>query len=215
MKTQKGITLIALIITIIVMLILVGVTVSIALNSGLFKATQGAAKNTEAERINETKLSTGKVNIGGEEVDITNTANINAYLDKQKLKEQGYTHKLTCKYGQQTFECYVKENTTFEQLDALYDEISVDEDGYTTVFGLWIRTFFNYYKEDFTERYELGIYNAKNADTITYFFKGDYWYDSIQPPEGYTARFTLSRLIEDWNGDSDTYVGEVTFEAIS
>ena len=64
MKTQKGITLIALIITIIVMLILVGVSVSVALNTGLFKAAQGAAKNTEAERINETKLSEGQVTIG-------------------------------------------------------------------------------------------------------------------------------------------------------
>ena len=63
MKTQKGITLIALIITIIVMLILVGVSVSVALNTGLFKAAQGAAKNTEAERLNETKLSSGKVTI--------------------------------------------------------------------------------------------------------------------------------------------------------
>ncbi len=63
MKTQKGITLIALIITIIVMLILVGVSVSIALNSGLFKAAQGGAKNTAAERINETQLSTGWITV--------------------------------------------------------------------------------------------------------------------------------------------------------
>ena len=61
MKNQKGITLIALIITIIVMLILVGVSVSVALNTGLFKAAQGAAKNTEGARINETKLSEGQI----------------------------------------------------------------------------------------------------------------------------------------------------------
>ena len=36
MKKEKGITLIALIITIIVMLILVAVTISVALNGGLF-----------------------------------------------------------------------------------------------------------------------------------------------------------------------------------
>ena len=65
MKNQKGITLIALIITIIVMLILVGVSVSVALNSGLFKAAQGAAINTEAERVNETALSNGTINING------------------------------------------------------------------------------------------------------------------------------------------------------
>ena len=47
MKTQKGITLIALIITIIVMLILVGVTVNVALNGGLFDAAKDAANKTE------------------------------------------------------------------------------------------------------------------------------------------------------------------------
>ena len=36
LKKQNGITLIALIITVIVMLILVGVTVNVALNGGLF-----------------------------------------------------------------------------------------------------------------------------------------------------------------------------------
>ena len=122
------------------MLILVGVSVSVALNSGLFKTAQGAAKNTEAERINETKLSTGIVNIGGEDVDITNTANINAYLDKQKLKEQGYTHKLVAESGENTFECYVKEDTRFEQLDTLYDEVSVasESDSSIMIFGLYM-----------------------------------------------------------------------------
>ena len=42
MKGQKGITLVALIITIIVMLILVAVTVSVALNGGLIGKTQEA-----------------------------------------------------------------------------------------------------------------------------------------------------------------------------
>ena len=76
MKTQKGITLIALIITIIVMLILVGVSVSVALNTGLFKTAQGAARNTETERVNETKLSNGIINVGG--IDIS----INDYIDR-------------------------------------------------------------------------------------------------------------------------------------
>ena len=75
MKTQKGITLIALIITIIVMLILVGVSVSVALNTGLFKAAQGAAKNTEAERRNETALSNGTVTVGNTTDSIQNIVN--------------------------------------------------------------------------------------------------------------------------------------------
>ena len=48
LKTKKGITLIALIITIIVMLILVGVTISVALNGGLFEQARDAKKKTEA-----------------------------------------------------------------------------------------------------------------------------------------------------------------------
>ncbi len=67
MKNQKGITLIALIITIIVMLILVGVSVTVALNGGLFSTAQKATGDTKAERDNELALSDGKVTINGEE----------------------------------------------------------------------------------------------------------------------------------------------------
>ena len=53
MKTKNGITLIALIITIIVMLILVGVTVTVAINGGLFQKTKEAAKGTTIEKTKE------------------------------------------------------------------------------------------------------------------------------------------------------------------
>ena len=53
MKTKNGITLIALIITIIVMLILVGVTVTVAINGGLFEKSKEAAKGTEIGREKE------------------------------------------------------------------------------------------------------------------------------------------------------------------
>ena len=46
-KNNKGITLIALIITIIVMLILVGVSVTVALNGGLFDTAQKAVSKTQ------------------------------------------------------------------------------------------------------------------------------------------------------------------------
>ena len=53
---QNGITLIALIITIIVMLILAGVTINIAVNGGLFKQAQNAAEltNQAAQQEQET-----------------------------------------------------------------------------------------------------------------------------------------------------------------
>ena len=56
-KSQHGITLIALVITIIVMLILVGVTVSIALNGGLIGKTLDAAQQTKkAQQEDELKM---------------------------------------------------------------------------------------------------------------------------------------------------------------
>lgn len=51
---ENGITLIALIITIIVMLILVGVTVRVALNGGLFDTAKEAATKTQYEADYET-----------------------------------------------------------------------------------------------------------------------------------------------------------------
>jgi len=62
-KSQKGITLIALIITIIVMLILVGVTVTVALNGGLFSTAQNAKEVTQEERDKELALDEGRVKV--------------------------------------------------------------------------------------------------------------------------------------------------------
>ena len=78
-KNNKGITLIALIITIIVMLILVGVSVTVALDGGLFTTAQKATGDTEAERDKELALSEGKVEIGESEY---NT--IEEYINKDK-----------------------------------------------------------------------------------------------------------------------------------
>jgi len=56
MKGQKGITLIALIITIVVMLILVGVAVSTAINSNIFNDTRAAKDNWVAAEGTESNL---------------------------------------------------------------------------------------------------------------------------------------------------------------
>ena len=63
MKSNKGITLIALIITIIVMLILVAVTISMAVNGGLFGYAGNAARGTEAEKQKETRLANVQSNL--------------------------------------------------------------------------------------------------------------------------------------------------------
>lgn len=65
MKGQKGITLVALVITIIVMLILVGVSVTVAINGGLFDKAKSGASNTKLESERERNLSDGTVNVNG------------------------------------------------------------------------------------------------------------------------------------------------------
>ena len=61
-KKNNGITLIALIITIIVMLILAAVTISIAVGGGLFGYAGNAAKETEAAKQDELSLADGVIN---------------------------------------------------------------------------------------------------------------------------------------------------------
>ena len=57
LKEQRGITLIALIITIIVMLILVGITISVSLNGGLFETAQVAKQQTRIQTDREQLFS--------------------------------------------------------------------------------------------------------------------------------------------------------------
>jgi len=63
--SQKGITLIALIITIIIMLILVGVTISMAINGGLFDYAGKAVGDMKNAIAYEKELSNGRIKIGG------------------------------------------------------------------------------------------------------------------------------------------------------
>lgn len=62
---EKGITLIALVITIIVMLILVGVTISMAVNGGLFEYAGKAVGDTNNVLKAEGQLAEGGVKVGG------------------------------------------------------------------------------------------------------------------------------------------------------
>lgn len=65
LNSNKGITLIALVITIIVMLILVAVTVSMAVNGGLFGEARRASKETKNAIDNEQLLASGGIKIDG------------------------------------------------------------------------------------------------------------------------------------------------------
>ena len=63
LKNQKGITLIALVITIIVMLILVAVTITMAVNGGLFNYAQKATGETNNAIKAEQQLGQGTVTV--------------------------------------------------------------------------------------------------------------------------------------------------------
>ena len=63
-RNQRGITLIALVITIIVMLILVAVTVTVAINGGLFGMAKEAKTKTEEARDVEQELANGRILVG-------------------------------------------------------------------------------------------------------------------------------------------------------
>ncbi len=94
MKKQGGITLIALIITIIVMLILVGVTVNVALNGGLFDTAKQATIGMEKAQIEE-RAEMVKVALLADEITDSNvTADISEYRDRL-LEEFEVTEKDT------------------------------------------------------------------------------------------------------------------------
>ena len=69
LRAEKGITLVALIITIIVMLILVGVTINLAVNGGLFEQAREGTERTKERIISEEITASlhlnkdGKINV--------------------------------------------------------------------------------------------------------------------------------------------------------
>ena len=71
MKAEKGITLVALVITIIVMLILVGVTITIALNEGLFEKARYARDETINALESENSLGSGSVTVKKGNTEVT------------------------------------------------------------------------------------------------------------------------------------------------
>ena len=75
-RQNKGITLIALVITIIVMLILVAVTINMAVNGGLFDYAGKAVGETQNAIDKEQELGSGKITIGE-----TTYNSIDEYID--------------------------------------------------------------------------------------------------------------------------------------
>lgn len=61
MKNQKGITLVALIITIIVMLILVAVSVAVVIQSNIFGTAEKTGEKYKQEAANESNIGEGNI----------------------------------------------------------------------------------------------------------------------------------------------------------
>ena len=85
MKENKGITLIALIITIVVMLILVAVSVNIIINSNIIGQAEKAAKGYKTAYEQESNI--GQVTIGGKTYN-----SIEDYLAEQGPKEHNFQY---------------------------------------------------------------------------------------------------------------------------
>ena len=82
MKKSSGITLIALIITIIIMLILAAVSVSIIINTELIDKSQEAADQTQEAYERESTFG-NNLTIGGKEY-----SNIDEYMEALKARKQ-------------------------------------------------------------------------------------------------------------------------------
>lgn len=116
MKDTKGITLIALIITIIVMLILVGVTVTTAINGGLFTASQEAKFKTEVSQIKEFVETQKVVEIAdnnGVVPDSFNTENLKQAIP-DKLLEKYIDTKLEILFDGNLY--YIASNLTEKEI---------------------------------------------------------------------------------------------------
>ena len=87
-KRNQGITLIALVITIIVMLLLVAVTIQIAVNGGLFEYAGRATGDTKNAIEEENNLATGRVEVDGKVYESIDDyiAGREAVLDYDKTK---------------------------------------------------------------------------------------------------------------------------------
>ena len=115
MKSNKGITLIALVITIIVMLILVGVTINMAVNGRLFNYAKNGVSDTQAALNNEIKLGEGGIVVNGKEY-----ASIDEYLygagPELKYSVTGKTITISLA---DSYENYVANKSTPEKEQAL------------------------------------------------------------------------------------------------
>ena len=150
MKGEKGITLIALVITIIVMLILVVVTISFAINGGLFSNARTSVAQYRTAQINEAIALTksdlyseyyakGNTGAGADLVPVKSgsavVGMINAYLDGS-----GLTVKLDTTKGTNDTGVTTDATGTTYFLTSESDNIEVNDVTKTIVCDFWKTT---------------------------------------------------------------------------
>ena len=96
LRNTKGITLIALVITIIILVILSGITISSLTNTGLFKNAKLAKEKTEKEQKKETSL------LNQYEEELNKYANPNARWDGKVNKPELMTGMSAIKFTDPT-----------------------------------------------------------------------------------------------------------------
>ena len=111
-RDEKGITLIALVITIIVMLILVAVTISMAVNGGLFEYAGRAAQETDKAKRAELEL-TNLASI--EEVEASGTTAYDYLIDKFAAKKKIKFYIKPFQYNTEFVEYIAEEGMTFKE----------------------------------------------------------------------------------------------------
>lgn len=193
MKEQKGITMVTLVMTIVIMLILVGVTITASINGGLFQTTRKATILTEISQIKEAleeekiqkKMQKKSIdNITIEELDITDKLK-EKYKDKIIISE-------TCEIEYDL--SIVTDETEREALEekggiCLADYYTYRNDG-TEIAGL---------SEKGAEAIDKGktilIIPSKNKDGITISFIGSWSLNAGNEQEYATQKGKIKKII--------------------
>ena len=191
MKKNKGITLIALVITIIVMLILVVVTIRISTKGGLFDYAGKAARETKDAIADEKDIADGKITIGGVKYN-----SIDEYLAKYKTEPIPTTESYVGYYAD------INDDGTVDGV--IYADLAFDAN------GTWSSTnssTFSYKASSNLKNYTISTKTYEGQTTAgTYTAKG-FGEKSVLVPNGETGndRFYVMALENFTDGTNTTF----------
>ena len=204
LKKEKGITLVALVITIIVLLILAGVTLSMVMgDSGIFGKANQAKEQTQlsnAEEIIKLAVLENKVKSVSGDTDALTNDDLKTEIGK-KLEEQGYTvsGSIVTYYGDKTIdiENYLdKEKTTTYTVYNVGDKVTVGGENFYVI------------KASSASEEKVTLLAEKNIDTTimaqsdsanTVAFSSTNYWSSI---EGITYPYNLNNTATSANTDA-------------